>query len=398
MRALAILAATLVASAALSGCIGGLKETDGSVPPATGVGGEAVTPAGTQPPVKVLSALNASLTVDAPAWIQSGTEVPVALSAPANAKGNVTYSWAIGPRPGTVEVTPFKADTGSAKPADYIQPGASKSITYGRSGVYRMHCHPHPNMAHTVTVIEGYEGPKSVEVLIVDGASKAEQRYVPDNIVIGVNTTVNYKNVGSQAHSATAIAAQSPPLKALPLKAASGSVKVDGEGWQRIVATFTDSEGRVGVAEQNIYATATLPVFETQSFEFSFAYGSMGLPVAGTAAEPAAQSEPVTLAQGGLVTLNYTFEDALGPSGASPVEVEVHFTKDGETQDTITSTGATGTAPGKALPGAYTLTVVPVAGVEITGTVVVDVVYELVPPDPTMPSAAAAGEDPHAGH
>lgn len=395
MRALAILAAALVASAAFSGCIGGLKENDDPVE--TPEGSETVTTASTSAPqLKVLAPLTSTLTLDGPKWVASGTDVTATLTPPANAKGAVTYAWAIGALPGTVKVDAFKADTGSAKAADWIQPGGAKSITYGAAGIYNMHCHPHPTMLHKVTVIDGYVGPKTVDVYITDGAKPDEYRFVPENIVIGVNTTVNYKNVGQQPHTATAMGAQEPALKLLPLKAANGTVKIDGEGWHRVVAVIQDSEGRIGFANQTIYTTATLPKFETKTLSFSFDYGAA--PLAGTAAESAAKSEPVTLEQGGLVSLNYTFSDALSATGQSPVEVEIHFTKDGETQDTLTSPpGAEGALSGKAIPGAYTVRVVPLMGVQIEGTIVIDVVFDLVPPEPTTPSTAPAG-DGHGGH
>lgn len=395
MRALAILAAALVAAAALSGCIGGLKDDDPVTPAgAAGDGAPTGNDGGSLPTtLTVLNALNASITFDAPAWIQSGTQVPVNLSAPANAKGDLTYAWAIGPVPGTVAVTAAKADTGSSKGADYIAPGEAKSITFVMAGVYRLHCHPHPDMRHNVTVIEGYDSPRVVEVAIFDGEKQNEYRYVPENIVVGVNTTVNYKNVGQQPHSATALPGQEPSLEILPLTEANGTITVDGEGWQRIVAVFTDSEGRLGIAEKAIYATAELPSFKPETKEFTFAYGASQL--SGTAAAPAAKSEPVTLAHGGLVFLNYTFTDAASPSGASPAAVEVHFTKDGETQDTMTGGGASDTLSGKALPGAYTLKVVPVTGAQIEGTVTIEVIYDLVPPPPTSPGAAEEG---HGGH
>lgn len=389
MRALAILAAALVASAAFSGCIGGLKEkNDDPVDPAstggsTDNGGS--TDTGTTPQLKVLAPLTSALKLDGPQWVVSGTDVTATLTPPANAKGTLTYAWAIGPLPGTVKVTEFKADTGSAKASDWIQPGATKSVTYGMAGVYAMHCHPHPTMRHNVTVIDGYAGPKTVDVYITDGATPDQYRFVPENIVIGVNTTVNYKNVGQQPHTSTAMGAQEPMLKLLPLKAANGTVKVEGEGWQRIIAVIQDSEGRIGIANASIYTTATLPTFPTKSIKFTFDYGVEQL--AGTAAEAAAKSEPVTLAHGGLVTVNWTFTDALSATGESPVDVEIHFTKDGETQDTITGTGATGSLPSKALAGAYTVKVVPKMGVQIEGTVTIDVVYDLVPPAPTQPAA-----------
>lgn len=398
MRALSPIIAALLLTAAFAGCIGG-KDGDGegaTLDPADTNGGTGTgtgTGSGTGT-LKVLAPLNATITLDAPAWVQSGTEVPVALGTPANAKGAVTYAWAIGPLPGTSEVTAVTMDTGSAKSTDYIAPGASKTLTYSTAGIYRMHCHPHPAMRHNVTVIDGYEGAKNVEVQIVDGSQG--QYYVPENIVIGTGTTVTYKNVGQQPHTATALGAQEPALKALPLKADKGAIKVEGEGWQRVVAVYLDSEGRIGVSEARIYTTSTLPVFETQTETFSFEYGASEL--AGTPAAPASDGRPVLLKQPGVVTINYTFTDLAGsvdPS-ASQASVELHFTKDGETQDTLTGDGAENSLNGKAIAGSYTLSVLPTSGVQIEGTVTIEVVYELLPPEPTMPAAPA--DDGHGGH
>ncbi|HVM44893.1 MAG TPA: hypothetical protein VM582_03065 [Candidatus Thermoplasmatota archaeon] len=385
MRAHLFLALALVAAGSLAGCIGGEKE-GGVVDTATdkGVGADGVTSAagGAAQSLRVLAPLTASLALDAPEWIQSGTEVPVSLTVPANAKGAVSYTWAVGPLPGTVEVTPAKADTGSAV-KDFIQAGATKSITYGTSGVYRMHCHPHPWMLHNVTVIDGYAGPKTVDVSIVDGATQGEFRYVPENIVVGAGTVVNYKNLGEQPHTATAMGAQEPPLQKLPLATNEGTVKLEGDGWLRVVGVFQDSEGRIGFAEKRIYVTAELPQYGTTTHEFSF--DAAVKPLAGTPAAAAAKSVPVSLEQGGFVFLNYTFQDAASGAGAPQnlAQVEVHFTLSGETQDTLTGgPDAANSLSGRALPGSYTLKVVPVQGARVTGTVTIEVVYDLVPPEP----------------
>lgn len=400
MRAFPSLVAALLLTAAFAGCIGGKdgEEPGAKLDPTNLPGGGTGTGigAGAGGALTVLSALNATLTLDAPAWVQTGTEVPVSLSAPANAKGAITYAWAIGALPGATEVTAVKMDTGSNGSAAYIQPGASKTLTYATAGVYRMHCHPHPAMLHNVTVIDGYAGPKNVEVAITDGATPKESRFVPENIVIGAGTVVTYKNVGQQPHTASAMGTQEPAPKALPLKAANGTIKVESEGWQRIVAVYVDSEGRLGITEKPIYATATLPAFETATYEFEFTHGAA--PLAGTAAAPTAQTESILLEQAGVVTINYTFTD--GPGGVAPeanqAEVEIHFTKDGETQDTFTSAGGTGTTGGKAIAGAYTLSVLPTNGVEISGTIVIDVVYELVPPPAPPAPPPADGQGAHA--
>lgn len=397
MRPIALLVASLLAFGAFAGCIGGSSEKgepldDTSLPDGTTAPGGTVT----APQVKVLAPLVTSLTLDAPDWIVSGTEVPVKVTAPANAKGAVTYAFATGALPGTVKVDPIVLDTGS-KGSDYIAPGASKSLTFATAGVYMMHCHPHPFMLQNITVVDGYAGPKTVEVLIVDGAQTNEYRFVPENIVIGAGTKVTYKNVGAQPHTATGMGTQSPPLTLASAASdkAEATVKVNGTGWQRVLAIVTDSEGRVGLAEKNIYATETLPVFDSQTLPFDFTYGAA--PLAGTPAEASAKSAPVTLEQPGKVTITFAFTDAAS-AAENLAQVEIHLTKDGETQDTLTGgPAADGVLEGKAIAGAYTLTVVPMQGIEISGTVVIDVVYDLIPPAPAM-QEEDAGHGGHGGH
>lgn len=399
MRVLVLLVASILAFGGLAGCMGGTKDgatTNPTPAPGTGTGGTGGSNGGGPAQVKVLAPLNSAITLDAPAWIASGTEVPVKLAAPTGAKGALTYAWASGPLPGTVAVMAMNMDTGS-KGSDYIASAASKSLTFSMAGVYAMHCHPHPYMRSNVTVVEGYAGPKTVEVSIIDGANQNEYRFVPENIVIGVGTTVTYKNVGTQPHTATSLGAPEPALKALPLKTDAGKLKLDGNGWVRVLAIVQDSEGRIGIVNKSIYVTPTLPVFATQTETMEFTYGAS--PLATTPAAAAAKSTGVQLAQGGKVTINYTFADAAAQNGAPQnlAQVEVHFTKDGETQDTFTSPGNdnTGSIGGKAIAGAYTLKVVPVQGASMTGTIVIDVEYELVPPAPAGPSAG--GHDDSGG-
>lgn len=401
MRALSALVASLVVFGALAGCIGGDDKTEPPAGPGTAPGATTggTTNPGTAPQLTVLAPLASMVTIEGPQWVASGTEVPVKAMAPTNAKGTVTYAWALGPLPGTTTVVASPADTGSAKDAsNWIQPGNSKPLTYSKAGVYSMHCHPHPAMRHNVTVIDGYSGPKAFEVFITDGEKQNEYRFVPENIVVPTGAVVTYKNVGQQPHTATALGAQEPALKMLPLKAATGNLKIEGEGWQRVVVIATDSEGRLGIAQKEIYTTAKLPAFETQTIPMTFEYGTpTAIGAAPVAA--AAKTAPVQLEQPGLVTINYTFQDGASAAGGPEnlAEVEVHFTKDGETQDTFTAPPSdAGSIGGKAIAGAYTLRVVPLQGARVSGTIIIEVAYELVPPPPAKPGAPA--DDGHGGH
>ena len=400
MRAFTILVAALVATGVLAGCIGNAAEKDPeteNIDPATiGTDLTSETPGSGLAPVKVLAPLASSLKLGSAAWVAPGTSVPVTAAAPANAKGDVTYTWATGALPGTTEVKSLSLDT------KVIEPTASKVLTFTTAGVFRMHCHPHPAMKHNVTVVDGL-APSDVTVDIVDGATMDKYRFVPENIVVGVGSKVTYVNKGKLAHTATA-EAQEPPLKKVALDKASGDIKLEGNGWQRIVVLMRDSEGRFGIAEKAIYTTATLPAFTKQEIPVDFAAAGPA-PLAGTPAEsamPAPQAVPVTLEQAGLVSINGTYTDAVGGSpvgaaaGQNLAQVELHFTKDGETQDALTGeAAATHTLSGKAPAGQYTLRIVPIQGAQITGTIVIEVVYELVPPAPTAPAAAEEG---HGGH
>lgn len=392
MRLPVLLAALLVSAGGLAGCFG--SEDDPAQPAATGSDPNGVgTGTGADDlvsPINVLAPLTTAITTTSATWVAPGSSIDVAAAAPAKAKGAVSYTWAIGPLPGTVAVTP-KADTGSKSPSDYIQPGQSDAIKYTEAGVYNMHCHPHPKMKHNVTVIEGYST-KAVEVLIVDGDKTEDRRFVPADIVVGVGTTVTYKNVGKEAHSATA-EAQEPPLKALDLKAASGQVTVSGSGWQRILVVVKDNEGRFGSAQHDIYVS-DIPTFPTQSEEFEF---EVGTPAQADEQRPP-KTAGVTLAQGGRIFMNWTVTDALAPTGQSPATAELHLTKQGEAQDTLTGDGATGAQSTTGPGGVYTLSVQARQGANVVVAVTIDVVYDLVPPPPAMASAGGDGHGEHAGH
>lgn len=399
MRTLAILAAFALSATALAGCVGSLQPGDeldqtGAATTGTPSAGGGATNAAQY---KVLLPLNGTVKVDGPQWVQAGADVPVSFTDPKNAKGALTYTWLAGPYPGTTTVQNVFVDTGS-DPKEYIPGnGASESVVYQKSGIYPIHCHPHPWMRHNVTVVDGIPA-TTIEVLIVDGEKLDQYRYFPENVMVGAGSTVVYKNVGALPHTATSIGAQGPALKKLPLTAANGTIKAEGEGWQRVMAVVQDSEGRFGAVPGSVYVTATLPTFKEQSFPVEFPVGAG--PLAGTPVEEQTppQEFPVTLEQAAVVTLNYTFQDALAANGVPEnlAQVEIHFFKQGETQDTLTDDAATaGTQSGKAAKGTYILRVIPKQGVQITGTIVVSGVYELVPPPIDAPKAPA--NDGHGG-
>lgn len=383
-----LLASLLVVGAAFAGCVG----QDDNPEPASDGNDPGTTPGddGSPTELKVLAPLVSAVSFDGPEWVAPGAKLTVTAAAPANAKGDVTYTWAIGPLPKTVKVEEAALDTKT------IEPGASAKLTFEKAGVYGIHCHPHPFMLSNVTVVEGYAGPTETTVYITDGAALGEYVFTPERVVIPAGGSVVYKNVGSQAHTATQ-AGQEPALKALDLKAASGEVTLSGDGWQRLVLLVQDSEGRVGIAEKRVYVKA-LPADYLETFTGKF---NAGVPAP---APPEAQTEvgsfKLTLDHAGEITLNFSAVDAAADAGSlvNTALVEVHLKEDGASQDTLTSDPKdVGSLTGLVGATTYELTVIPRQGAAVSYEVVVSVVYDLTPPEPVDASAGGSGGG-HSGH
>lgn len=396
MRAFTILVAALLAAGALSGCIGNAAEKDPeteSIDPATiGTDLTSGTTGTSTPPLKVLAPLVSSLKLDGPAWIAPGASVPVEATAPTNAKGTVAYTWAVGALPGTAEVTAAKPDTKN------LEAGSSKVLTFATAGVYRLHCNPHAAiMNHNVTVVDGI-APTEVQVDIVDGDKPSEYRFVPENLMVGTGSKVNYVNKGALMHTASTVAVE-PPLKKVALDKASGDIMLEGNGWQRIVVLMRDTEGRFGSAEDKIYV-APLPSFAGHEMKFDFKVG--GVPEQGETAEPP-QTSSFVLEHSLKANVSMSATIAPGgtalPAGGDNAQVEVHIFRQGETQDSVTCGAGSSCEQAATLPaGTYTIKVIAKQGAAITGTVSLIGTYEAVPPAPAMGAPAAEGEDPHAGH
>ncbi|HWH09375.1 MAG TPA: plastocyanin/azurin family copper-binding protein [Candidatus Thermoplasmatota archaeon] len=392
MRAWALPVASILLAAAFAGCVNTPKDTEGGTidPASTGNQGTDGGGTGQSSLPTLLPPLALKVSSAAPQWVAPGTSVEVSA---APAQSGWTYVWSIGPLPGTVAAPAVKLDTGSAKDAsDWIQPGASASLTFTEAGVFEMHCHPHPDMRANVTVIDGYAGPKEVHVQIVDGASASSYRFVPENVVVAPGTKVTYTNNGTQPHTATLLKAE-PKLKKLDLATGSGAVTVEGDGWQRIRLVATDAAGRMGVSDFPLYVKP-LPAYTADPITVEFQAG--GLP--GEVVAPF--THPFTLAYNGTLNLTWAFKDAVASNGGpvNNAEVDIHVFPEGSEQDVITSElKPEGEATAKVVAGTYTLQVVPKKGVGLTGTITLGAVYaDPVPPAPTM--AGAGGGDGHGGH
>lgn len=385
-----LLASLVVLGAAFAGCVGQGADLD----PTKSSTGEGDTGDGQDvavPPadgLKVLAPLAGTLSLSGPEWVAPGTKIPVSVTPPANAKGTVTYTWAVGPLPGTTEVTEAGLNTKD------ILAGGSATLKFDKSGVYGIHCHPHPFMLSNVTVIEGHSGPAEATVYITDGSTTGEFRFVPEHVVIPVGGKVVYKNVGTQMHTATQ-AGQEPALVKDGLTGASGEIVASGEGWQRVVVVIQDSEGRIGRAEQRVYV-ASLPEDLTKEISGDF---NLGIPAQAPQDVTETKTESFKLDRPGVITINFTAQDPAAANGApeNTALVEVHLKEQGATQDTLTADPASeGSLTGRVAAKTYELSLIPRQGAAIHYTATITVVYDLVPPEPA--AAGAPPADGHGGH
>lgn len=374
--------AVLVLASLLGGCVnrvGTLTGADGNAAPAR------VSPAA--PTIKVLAPLTTTLTATGGAWIKEGDTVTVTASPPANAVGAVTYQWLLGPIAGVGPYPPTTMPTRSP----LIEPGASFPMVYDTAGIWHMRCHPHPWMLSTVTVVDDGKAPQRVVVHFVDGATQGDYRFVPSEVTVTKGSTVVYQNDGAQAHQ-TMILHQDAPLKTLPLTAATGDIKIAGNGWTRVLVAMTDAEGRVGYAEHDVYVTPTLPEPLVKKFGGGFPAGAPpGAPGPVDDKVPT-DSVPLTLERAGTLFLNFTAKDAANAAsgGATPNQaaLDMHFKQTGQTQDVLTVDGkAVGSLKSSVDATTYTLTVKPRGGVNLTYEGTLTVIYDLVPPPKPAPYA-----------
>lgn len=376
----------LAAALLLAGCVNTAKDPTTATTTPT-----ASTPSiGTSNTAPPLPALPITLRIDAPTWVEPGTSVPVSVTG----GPGTTYLWASGQLPGTV--TPAGAPLNTS----LIEPGSTKTLTFTQAGLYNMHCHPHPFMRSNVTVIDGYQGPDTVDVEIRDGDATGSYRFTPENIVVGAGTKVVYHDVGKLPHTATELA-RTPPIKKLDFATASGMLKLPASipmpgmdmemapEWTNIVVVAKDAQGRVGIANASVYINAfPTPYNATMTGNFP----ASGLPE--SAVSP--QTKSFLLDQGGALFLNFTAQDAASktnPALPNSAAIDIHVRAQGATSDATSSTSkATGALTTRLEPGSYTITVSPNAGANVDYTAYVTVLYDHVPPAPTL---TAGGEEHH---
>jgi plastocyanin len=277
-----------------------------------------------------------------------------------------------------------------------LQPGQSAAIKFTIPGQWQMHCHPHPWMRGNITVVENYaNAPAQVDVNIIDdGAHPNEFRYSPENVTIGVGTVVLFHNIGTQPHTATSLA-QDPPVSKLPIEGASGgSITLATPGWQQIRAYYRDAKGHSGQSLYNVYVGA-LPVFQKDPIKIDF-------PADANGAVPPLLQSPITnsvvTSYNGTMFLNFSVSDAGAPAesagGQNLAQVAVHLKAMGEEKDLLVKSCASsskGELFARTLVGTYTIEIDPCGGVQTSGSLTIEDVYDLDPPAPIPYSSASAG-------
>lgn len=384
VRNFVTLSVALVALAAFTGCIGVLGSHDDPAPESP-AGVHPATTGGVTPPVSltVLSALKTTITADGGKWVANGTSINVAASPLQGAVGDTQIAWFTGPMSATAPV-PVKANANSG----YIDPGNATGIKFNVDGVFWMHCHPHPWMRSNVTVVEGWQNAATMEVDIVDGASPSEFRFVPENITVHPGTTIIYRNVGQQVHTAMQLQ-QDAPLKPLDIKGLSGKATIQGVGWQRVVMLSKDSQGRYGAAEYDVYATSTLPAPGHWFFNLSTPHGAPD--AAPGAAGGDFDSKSFKPDFNGTMFVNYTARSAPAATlngAGQPVpdpatKVQIHVKEAGIEQDVLSGDSAgSGNITGHTHDTIHTVMAKADQGAGITTEVEVTVIYDLIPPPP----------------
>ncbi|MFA5861241.1 MAG: hypothetical protein WDA16_06050 [Candidatus Thermoplasmatota archaeon] len=388
MRAGTAFAALLVTASFLAGCVSQVDNLIGrsTTPPTVGV-------APVVPQIKVLAPLVSAVTATGGAWMKVGDSMTVSAAPPLNAVGVVTYQWMIGPIAG---VGPYPTTTMPTK-TPMIGNGGSTPLTFDTAGIWYLHCHPHPWMLNNVTVVDDGKAPQRVIVHFVDGPTQADYRYVPSDVTISKGSTIVYQNDGAQPHQ-TMLSHQDAPLKLLPLAGPTGDVKLDGNGWVRVLVAMTDAGGRVGYAEHDLYVTPTLPEPLVKKI-------GGGFPASAPSNVPAPVDEKVPMdtvtispTRAGTLFLNFTAKDAAyaATSGATPNQaaLDMHLKQSGQTQDVLTvDAKADGALKARVDTSTFTLTVKPRGGVNLTYEGAMTVIYDLIPPPkPTPYMDVSAGD------
>jgi plastocyanin len=320
--------------------------------------------------------------IDGAQWVKPGATLSLSAMPASNAVGAVTYTWAIGPLPGTLATSGAALDTGA------IPPASTATLAFPSSGVWGIHCTPHNWMSENVTVVDGYAGPAQVDVNLVDGASNNDYRFVPNNVILPVGGKVVFHNLGSQTHTATKFTLE-PPLKKLDVAGASGTAALDPalKGWQRVRLFAQDSEGRVGVSDATIYV-GDMPSFAPQTIDLKWTVPVGGVPDQASQAAPPVTAS-FTPAYNGTMWLNFSVNDTVSgspaPTDPAAPSVEIHVKQSGATQDTITvDNKQMGSYSAKVSPNGYDLAATLTQGANAEGKATIEIVYDLVPPAPVL--------------
>ncbi len=101
------------------------------------------------------------------------------------------------------------------------------SHTFNATGSFEYHCHPHPWMQASITVIEANESaPANHTIAILEPENFEEWSFGPVELTVRVGDTVTWVNQGQQMHKV----AETTPEHADHIAAAGSTVASDGDG------------------------------------------------------------------------------------------------------------------------------------------------------------------------
>ncbi|HLE98172.1 MAG TPA: PKD domain-containing protein [Candidatus Thermoplasmatota archaeon] len=223
-----------------------------------------------------------------PNWVKPGDKVAFDASATTDPEGDaVTYTFGYAEAGGSVVVD-----------SKDIVANGKWTHTYTETGTFRLHCHPHPNMKHNVTVLKGAKAPAGGKVDVAFQGFK----FVPEELVVPPGTVVSYLNKDPVAHTVT-LEKFEPELTPIPTTGATGSVTFPNAGAFKIVVRATDNKGASSTAEAPVLVDANRP---DDVYENSWT-GRINATVLGTPLDsPGRHSFKIDYPATGNLTLTYS--------------------------------------------------------------------------------------------
>lgn len=403
MRTLTVLVSATLLAGAFAGCIGGEDPEDDL----TSISLESTPTQGAPPPAGALATrtpLDVSLQASQ-AWTRPGESVTFT----ATSTSATEYGWFLSPRPaaapsesgggghhlnvpvgtdsracalgpgcsgeGGQEAKPAKspppaADTGQLQPGTYSDP-----ITFGGTGLYQFHCHPHPWMALNILVKDDASAKGTHHVEIVDGDKQDEYRFVPNELVLAPGAKVVFWNNGTTMHTGT----QGGFAWIIPVTGANIEYAPDFSGDFDVLVIAKDDANGYGEARTRLFVDPQKPddVQPVGPFKGEFQKGVPNEPEPETKEHPFTSPFNIT-----SLALSFTAKSDV----PVPPTMLVSLLQNGKE---IASAGPadSGEITAENLPaGTYTVRVTAAQGVLITYEVTGTATLELVAPEATANS------------